>query len=223
MLTMGMAELRPELRAALAQEDWETLAERIVKITEARIKGLRWRGTKEGVLPDGCDAKTIANEAVAELFAGNVKLGVPYTPQELEGEFRRLVQQQVNRLHQRKENVVLRNCPDLARLRTKDGEKLKEEEAVPDEGAGPVGEVINDEREAGLAKFREKATEYLGSDREALAVFGCLCNGVMRREEIATQLGLEPSRVKNARKRMERMLKAFALNGGKEICEEVRE
>jgi len=209
-----MAELGPELRDALAREDWRLLGERVVRIAETQIKGLRWRGMKEGVLPDGADAKGIANEAVAEVFRGSITLRVPYTPEELEGEFQRLVHQQVDRLHRRKENLVLRNCPDLARLRTKDGENLKVEEAIPHEGASPDVEAIANEREEHLRKFREKAEEYLGLDREALAVFRCICGGAMRREEIATQLGMDACRVKNARKRMERMLKTFALKGG---------
>src|SRR5438552_1781083 len=119
-----MAEVGPELREALAREDWESLAGRIVEIAQAQIKGLRWRGTKAGVLPDGCDSEGIANEAVAEMFRGNVKLRVPYTPEELEGEFQRLVHQQVDRLHRRKENLVVRNCPDLERVPVLGGGKV---------------------------------------------------------------------------------------------------
>jgi hypothetical protein len=217
-----VAELRPELRDALAREDWCSWAERVVKMAEAQTKGLRWRGTKEGVLPDGCDARSIAHEAVAELFAGNCKLPFGYDRECLEAEFERLVHQQVNRLHQRKENWLVRNGPDLARLRTRDGEKLREEEAIPDENAGPDGTAIEIEREKRLVEFTRRATEYLRLDREALAVFGCLSDGVSRREEIAARLGMEPSQVKNARKRMDRLLKAFALNGGREICDDVR-
>jgi len=104
-----MAELGPELRAELGREDWQLLFDRVVRIAEAQSNWLRWRGSKEGVMPDGNEAKSIANEAIGELFAGNCRLGMPYTREELEKEFERLVHQQVDRLHRRKENVVLRN------------------------------------------------------------------------------------------------------------------
>jgi hypothetical protein len=218
-----MAEVGPELRDALAREDWLILSEWVVGAAEIQIRKLCWRGRQRGVLPDGCDAQSIANEAVAQLFGGNCRLRANYTREELHEELQRLIHQQVNRLHQRKENRLVRNCRDLARVRDAAGERLKVEEAIPDEAADPSTEAVGREREERLAEFRRTAMEYLADDREAVAIFACLCNGVKRRGEIAMILGMTPAEVKNARKRMERMLKGLSMNGGSEICDEVRE
>src|SRR6267378_831041 len=84
---IAMAELGPELRAELGREDWQLLFDRVVRIAETQSNWLRWRGSKEGVMPDGNEAKSIANEAIGELFAGNCRLGMPYTREELDKEF----------------------------------------------------------------------------------------------------------------------------------------
>jgi len=217
-----MAELGPELRAELGREDWQLLFDRVVRIAEAQSNWLRWRGSKEGVMPDGNEAKSIANEAIGELFAGNCRLGMPYTREELEKEFERLVHQQVDRLHRRKENVVLRNIPDLAPLpANEDGEELSMLELMAASGPRADEETSENEQSGLLAKFREEARAYLRPDKEAQAVFECICDEVTKRSKIAARLGLDGLQVKNAHKRMKRMLKSYAMNGGKDLCEQI--
>src|SRR5262249_3894470 len=98
---------------------------RAVNFAERETNRLRFRGTKGGVMPDGFDVTSLAAEAVMELFKGNCRLVWPYEPSELEKELGRLVHQQVDRLHRRKENMLMRNADDLAPLAVnEDGEHL---------------------------------------------------------------------------------------------------
>jgi hypothetical protein len=85
-------------------------------------------------------------------------------------------------------------------------------------GAHPDEKAMQKEEEEELARFREAGRVLLDGDTEARAVFECLCDGVTKRAAIAARLGLDVLAVKNARKRMERILRTDAGNGGKALA-----
>jgi hypothetical protein len=203
-----MGELSPELRKVLESENWEELSRRAVELAAGEMNRFRWRGTRKGILPDGYDAESIAAEAVAELFRGNCDLGVRYGREELDREIRRAIHRQIDRLHRRQENRLMRNYgevdpPNGNGGRRKAGELLCAREALPDEAAD------QSEEQARLEAFKSLARERLDGDAEVRQVFECFCEGIGKRSAQAARLGITPGRVKNATKRLKRKLSSM--------------
>jgi len=62
-----------QARAREALEwDWGKLLEETERVAERAVARARWRGRYGGVMPDGFDAKSVAAEAVLELWCGLV-------------------------------------------------------------------------------------------------------------------------------------------------------
>jgi hypothetical protein len=201
-----MGELSPELRRVLESENWGELSRRAVELAAAEMNRFRWRGTRKGILPDGYDAPSIGGEAVAELFRGNCKLALPYSREELEREIQRLIHQQIDRLHHRRENRLIRNCADLEPP-LRDGRRASVLDTVRDHHLSPDESCGSAEEQKDLERFKIVALERLAGDVEARALFGCFCEGIGKRSAQAAHLGFTSERVKNAAKRLKRKLR----------------
>jgi hypothetical protein len=199
-----MGELSPELRRVLESENWAELSRRAVGLSAREMNRFRWRGMRKGVLPDGYDAASVAAEAVAELFRGNCKLGLGYNQEELETEIRRLIHQQIDRLHRRRENRLMRSRADVS-LRGENGwgtqQLMRDGWALPDE------ETSRSEEQSAFGQFKAAALKQLNGDVEARGVFECLCDGIGKRAGQAARLGVDSNAVKNATRRLKRILK----------------
>ena len=105
--------MSPELQRAFERENWAKLSKEAFSYARRLVSYRWWRGSSEGVLPEGYDPESIANEAVAELFNGKCRLKPDYKREELGYELRRLVYNQVHRFQRRKETLLVRNEVDL--------------------------------------------------------------------------------------------------------------
>jgi hypothetical protein len=205
-----MADLSPELREALLREDWDLLYKQLLVFAQSQLNRLMWRGSKQGLLPDGHDANTIASDAIAQVYAGESKLlAAPYAPAELQDELKRPVTNQLHNLYRRKENLKVRNEFDLL-PRAENGEQR----SILESRAGDIPPADEEAmRKEGLAKlnaFREQFAKFLGEDQMLRDLFECIVVGILKREEIAEMLNVDPKVVTNARKRLDRRLADFA-------------
>ena len=99
--------MSPELQRAFERENWAKLSKEAFWHARRLVSYRWWRGDSQGVLPEGYDPESIANEAVAELFNGKCRLKPGYKRVELRYELRRLVYNQVHRFHRRKGTHLL--------------------------------------------------------------------------------------------------------------------
>jgi len=52
------------VKSRLYWEDWESLLGELVSFAKQEIRRRRWRGGRSGVLPEGCDANSVAAEVI---------------------------------------------------------------------------------------------------------------------------------------------------------------
>ena len=96
------------MQRAFERENWAKLSKEAFWHARRLVSYRWWRGDSQGVLPEGYDPESIANEAVAELFNGECQLpDAAYTDKELTNEIKRLVHNLVRRLHRRKETRLV--------------------------------------------------------------------------------------------------------------------
>ncbi len=94
-------------------------------------------------------------------------------------------------------------------------------------GELPDGAEVAKRKEAEEELRRQKGiiAAHLDGDVVAKRVLGCLCDGVVKRQEIATKLGIDVSGVTAARKRLDRKLWALGRSGAgcsRRLIEELR-
>ena len=112
----------------------------------------------------------------------------------------RLVRRHIDRLHHRKENFLLRNEPDLARVVTDDGETISPLETIPAPDITPIETLTRAEDDAETEKFKT----FLGRERRLKALLECLRDGEGRPKALARKLRLRPLAIQNLRKRLKR-------------------
>jgi hypothetical protein len=201
--------MSPELKGALARENWEKLSKEAFWYAQTLVKYRWWRGDLDGVLPDGHDAESIVNEAVAELFNGKCRLkGMDYTRDELRYELRRLVYNQVHRFNRRRETWLVKSEVDLTPVALREqGRSILER--IPGTDEWPDQQAIRHEGRKLFRRFMAEFSAFLGEEQDLRNLFGCLCGAFEKREEIAKRLGVEVQVVTNARKRLDRRLDEF--------------
>src|SRR6266446_3498686 len=77
--------------------------------------------------------------------------------------------------------------------------------AIPD----AAEKLMRKEAEVELEGVKKEIAAGLDGDMVAKDLFGCLCDGAVKRGEIATKLGIDASAVSAGRKRLERKLEEF--------------
>ena len=218
------------LEETLAEENWEQLLKQTVLFAAEQINRLRWRGARGGLLPEGYDPNSLAAEAVAQLFflasaeeKGPTEATVadaPHTtqhaphPTDLPKQLHRLVLQQINRLHHRKETSLLRNADDFAPVLTDDGETLGLLEALPAPDADPLEILLQKESAAELEQFREQFNASLAKERGLRHAFECLRAGIWQPKALARKLKVQARAIENLRKRLRRQLTALVQRNG---------
>jgi hypothetical protein len=106
-------------------------------------------------------------------------------------ELERLVRHEVRRLHKLKEAHGVRS----------------EWEVLSPGGNGQARSVLAGIVDAGSRDGEQEIGEWFEIEDELVAkVFGCLCEGVVKRREIAARLGISVAEVTNCRKRLNRKL-----------------
>src|SRR6267142_2993606 len=196
---------------SLTGAEWELLFNQTVLYATGHVDRWLWRGSIGGVLPEGHDPNSIAAQAVADLLEHPRRPGSRSNPGLLEfrRELERLVRKQVNRLHHRSENRLLRNEPDLALVTLDDGEAVSITELVPEPSRQPDEALIEKESLIRFGRFKLFFSVFLGRDRRVLRLFNLFCDGLWRPEDLASSLKLRPSAIKNLRRRFLRKWAQF--------------
>jgi len=163
------------------------------------------------VLPGGCDAEDIADQAIGEMLAGHCRLAVGFIRERVVKELKRLVSQRVRVLHGLREAAAMRGEWDAAPSE-EGAEPVSVFDGILDQGAD--GYEAAAERGEALERRKREFEKYLDGEQNLRPVFGCLCAGVTKPGEIARRLGMEERAVRNARKRLERRLAEFVRGSG---------
>jgi hypothetical protein len=180
-----------------------------------------------GIPPDGQDAGSIAAEAISNLFAGSgwEPKGDPYDPQELWFELVRLAKNIIRSLQRRKENSIVANEGDLPHAES----SLSDEfffNNYPGNNISADQEAERNEAKERFDQFRGEFKDALGSEEDVKELFDCICEGGLKRDELADFLKITPQEVTNIRKRLDRRLEKFAAehpNYPRSFIEEVKD
>lgn len=157
--------LRPEERTLerLRWENWERLVREGIEFAEGQIRSRKWRGSREGVLPEGHNAESIVAEAARVLLSGKGRLVYGWTWERLQGEFHRVIGNEIRRLHKLKEASAVRDEWDF---RPKDGEGADQSvfEEVPSSIADGAEEAARSETEEQFEQAKKQVIAALGED-----------------------------------------------------------
>lgn len=199
------------VKRRLQWEDWEGVGKDAVNLAKQELSRRHWRGGRQGVLPRGYDAETIAWEAMEIMVRGQSRLVPGWTRERLLSEVGRLISRKVRLLNSLKETKAVRNEWDIA-PRGEDGEPVSILPEVP--GDEPNGYDAAVEAEEGREFWRKKVERELEGEPELKGVFECLCQGETKTREIACRLGVAEKAVLLARKRLARRLKRMRAASG---------
>jgi len=204
---------RPEGAHIMPSLDWESLLHRTILYAAGQVRKLRWRGAFDGLLPDGFDANAIAAEAFLEVF-GNWKhdwLRHPLASNsdQLRAELRRSVRRVINRLHHRKENLLLRNAEDLAPVTLDDDETISRIETIADPRPNPADNAIIQENETKFEAFKHAFELYLGPERRLKNLFECLADGVTSPKAIAAHRKTRSRGLQALQRKLQRRMVEF--------------
>jgi hypothetical protein len=205
------------VKSRLRWEDWESLQAGLTRFAEQEIRRRRWRGERDGVLPEGCDANSVAAEVIASALQGKARLAEGWTRERLMRELERKVSNEVRRLHKLQEARRMLSEWEVLSPR-EDGQVRSVFDEIPGRVQSWAG---NEANEAGLQardKVRKEAESLIaarlhGEGEMVERLFGCLREGVVKRREIAAKLGISLDAVTNCRKRLNRKLEELTEPG----------
>ena len=172
----------------------------------SHINRWHWRGSLEGVLPDGFDPSSVAAEALYDFFRAPLRLAFPQpgaggVESALLRTLERRVRTIVNRLHHRAENRLLRNEPDLAPVFLDDGEPARLIDLIPDPSDSPDTALLKNESLHEFEAFKSAFSLCLADDPKLIQLLEHFCDGRWRPNDLASSLHLPVCRVKNLRRR----------------------
>ncbi len=200
------------VRERLQWENWEALLERTIAFAADEIRRRRWRGSRSGVLPEGQDANGLASEIVAWVLEGKCRLALGWTRHRLEKELRRLVSNEVRRLHALAEASEMRSEWNVLPA-GEEGKRRSVFRGLAGNLRDGAEEVVREEAEQKLEAIEGRIAKLLDGDSVAKGIFKCVCDGVVRRSEIASRLGIEAAAVSAGRKRLNRKLDELVRKG----------
>ena len=196
------------IKARLRWENWEEILPRLVLFADREISGRKWRGDSKGVLPEGADASSVAAEVVMKALQGKARLGPGWTLERLEKELRRMVSNEVRRLHKLKETGAMRSEWEVVKPGV-NGEARSVLAWIPGGAGGTdLAELQAEDKARQMADSRI-AERLEGEDVRRL--FLCLRTRTVKRRDIASKLGMSATEVTNCRKRLNRQLKELGI------------
>ena len=196
---------------SLTGAEWELLFNQTVLYATGHVDRWLWRGSIGGVLPEGHDPNSIAAQAVADLLEHQCAPGSPNQPgmPQIRRELERLVRKQVNRLHHRSENRLLRNEPDLALVTLDDGEVVSITELVPEPSRQPDEAAIHEEDLVGFEEFKQAFERFLGNQPRLRQMFRCFCADIARPKALASRLKVGVRVIQQIQRRLRRKILEF--------------
>lgn len=205
--------------AALSPADWENIFQQTLSFADYQVNRLRWRYHFGGVLPGGFDANSIAAQAILKFLQPPSESITPSrrfptgsaSPIELIlWEVKRLVLRHVSRLHHLKENWVVSNETDLARVEDFDGELVSPVELIPASDVWPDQALINKESLLEFHELKARFAHFLGKERRLQRLLDLQCDGISKPQALAAQLKLGVRTIDNLQKRLRRKWLAFS-------------
>jgi hypothetical protein len=199
-----------------AHQHWGFLLQQTLLFAHYQVKRLRWRGAFGGVMPDGYDPNSIAAQAFLDFFLSDNRLDRPL--EEILRELKRLVFKHVNRLHHRKENVILSNAEDLAPVEI-DEELFNPIALVPvDPIHHPDSVLLEKESLARFESSKLRFSSFLKRERRLRKVFHLLCDQVEKPRAVARKLKIRRATVSTLRKQLRRRwLSCFDADKGDDV------
>ena len=196
---------------SLTGAEWELLFNQTVLYATGHVDRWLWRGSIDGVLPEGHDSNSIAAQAVAELLEHQCRPASRNQPAllEIRRELERLVRKQVNRLHHRSENRLLRNEPDLALVTLDDGEAVSITELLPEPSRQPDEAAIHEEDLLGYEDFKQAFERFLGNQYRLRQMFQCFCADISRPKALASRLKVGVRVIQQIQRRLRRKILEF--------------
>jgi hypothetical protein len=197
--------LTPEqwVQSRLRWEDWEALGKKALEFARQEVRRRKWRGARDGVLPDGYDAESVAAESVRELLSGNCRLAAGFVREKVTRELERLISQRVRSLHRLKEAPAMRSEWELGETLA-DGERVGVLEGMRSESKDGYETALAREEEERRERLKAEIMEAL--EPELRRLFECLWSGITKPAEIGRRLRMEEKAVVRARKRLDRRL-----------------
>ena len=194
------------MRKRLRWENWGALLRYMTRVAQEEARRRRWRGARDGLLPEGYAPESIASEVAAVVLAGRCRLAPGWTWERLKREVGRLTRQEVRRLRKLAEASAVRSEWEV-KAPGKNGELRSVFDGMQGTIRGGDEDLARREEEEEREQVRARLGELLNGDQVAREVLVCLCDGVVRRREIAAKLGVEVRAVTAARKRLERCVR----------------
>ncbi|HWX20494.1 MAG TPA: hypothetical protein VN578_11400 [Candidatus Binatia bacterium] len=194
------------VQSRLRWEDWQTLRPEAIAFAKLEIRRRKWRGRRGGVVPDGYDAESVANQVIEEMMSGKCRLAMGFTRERVVAELKRLVSQRVRVLHRLKETQTTRNewkKTDEEGERVSIFNEIRDNSELADEAA------VRREEEEQKDRLKKEFDEFLKPEPELRGIFGCLCEGVEESKEIGRRLGMDVEAVVRGRKKLERRVGEF--------------
>jgi len=209
---MGYATLKPKnimIEPSMnsgAADFWHNIFQQTLAFADYQIARLQWRGQPNGVLPHGYDANSLAAQAILETlneFPELSTIAQPSEPVRLLWQIRRHVLKHVTRLHHLKENFIVSNADDLARVTDMDGALVSPVALIPDPRPHPA-QVLAD-KESAEEFHRTKARFQAALDSQPLrALLDLRCDGIHKPKALAARLSLPVRAVENLQARLRR-------------------
>ena len=197
------------LISSVNKPDWQLLLKKTAEFAYIEIRyGYYWREDYAGVLPDGYDARSVAEEAVAELLTEQQENGLVVEPHLLKVELKKRARKIINRLHHRMENRIMRNTEDLLPFLTDDGETISVVEKVPAPDPSPLEVLIEKEDAIRFEEFKAEIRGVLAQERLLLRLFDCFCADICKPKDQARKLKLAVCHMQDLRRRLRRKLAA---------------
>jgi hypothetical protein len=205
------------------------LSDRILKLLRAeaelcaaeQVDRYRWRGTHNGALPEGHDPASIASHALLQVLQ-KPNLNNGSKPSQALKRTRQLlryfVRKEINRLHHRKENRLVRNEPDLALVLNGDDHDSPAN-LVPDPSPTPTDTIIWDEEANHLDTLKTRFLSFLGNRHKLKTLFRHLCAGDSDPKVLARKLKLNLPVVFSLKRQLRDQIHAFQR---RKTCEKVK-
>jgi hypothetical protein len=188
----------------LRWEDWGKLLPELITFANREIGRRKWRGSNRGVLPEGSDGNSVASEAVQRALQGRARIAAGLTRERLVKELKRRVSNEVRRLHKLTETQSTRSEWEML---PQDGGELKSVFAGMQGKSMGWGWDYAQLQDKVKAETDARIAEALRDGDPAVEkLFACLKSGVVKRRQIASNLGMSLREVTNCRRRLDRKL-----------------
>lgn len=204
-------DYRSEVIAHFEAGNLEEILQRLTNYARSEITNHTWMSVFGGPTPSGKEAEDFVMDTIVSVLRGKGADG-PNADIGIESWLKYKVRAAIS-------NHVA-SFENRSRRRTDEDDtaysNIKEDIVVSRDAVSAA------DLERALEPIFDELTETVKDDAEIMGIFGCLMDGIYKREEIAERLKISPSAVTNAQKRLKRKQQEFAeKNKGRQLFQEL--